>query len=197
MIIMTQLIGLRQVFNCKVVKRNIFEIKITHVLHEAAKKGCLNKGSTPICDINYSKFLDNTSFKEFYRLLCYSQPVLIFSVFFFFKQITKAEHKKSPPSCGSCMDVSWSCCVSVGIHHFTVETQTKRCSGCRHWAHCVVGSQRWVLLTLHIRWLAVVPVAPPVSLLVPIMQLVWVIYSNGCIERRVFFHLRGNGLCRS
>lgn len=33
------------------------------------------------------------------------------------------------------------------------------------------------------------PVAPPVSVLVPIMQLVWVIYSNGCIERRVFFSL--------
>lgn len=41
------------------------------------------------------------------------------------------------------------------------------------------------------------PVAAPVSLLVPIIQLVWVINSYGCIELGVFSHLRGNGLCRS
>lgn len=66
------------------------------------------------------------------------------------------------------------------------QTRSKHCSGCRHWAHCIVGSQQWVLLTLHIMWPALKPVAAPVSLLEPIMQLVWVIYSYGCIELSVF-----------
>lgn len=101
---------------------------------------------------------------------------------------------------GSFLDVSWSSCVCMGIRHFAVERRSKHCSGYRHWAHCVVGSRQWVLLTLHIRWLALNPVAAPVSLLVPIMQLVWVIYSYECIELvcfGFFSFLRGNGLCRS
>lgn len=64
--------------------------------------------------------------------------------------------------------------------------RSKHCSGCRRWAHCIVGRQQWVLLTLHIMWPALKPVAAPVSLLEPIMQLVWVIYSYGCIELGVF-----------
>lgn len=43
-----------------------------------------------------------------------------------------------------------------------------------------------MLLTLHIMWPALKPGAAPVSLLEPIMQLVWVIYSYGRIEPGVF-----------
>lgn len=82
-------------------------------------------------------------------------------------------------------------CFSTGIHHFAVETQNE-------------ALQRLQALGSLCCWQPAVsaadpahytakPVAAPVSLLVPIIQLVWVIYSYGCIELPAFFTREGMG----